>query len=149
MLAAFGYAPDPARPGWQVRRPTGNNRFLDVYGEMAVCAEEERRARLTLTPGDVHRNVVDTVHGGFLLAIVDHALFVGPGAIGIERAAAGVTIDVSTQFLKPVVPNRPIEVLIEVLQDTYRMVFMRGTIEQDNVAALAFSGTIKKASVGS
>jgi uncharacterized protein (TIGR00369 family) len=149
MADLFGYAADPARPGWLVRGASDDNRFLDVYGDMAVRVESDGRARLRLTPAMRHCNALGTVHGGFLLALVDHALFIGPGALGIEGAASGVTLDVSTQFLAPVLPDQPIDVLIEVLRDTYRMTFMRGTIEQNDVAALAFSGTIRKASPAS
>src|SRR3546814_11148430 len=67
--------------------------FLDVYGELRVRAETQRRARMTVAPDQRHLNIVGTLHGGFLMAIVDHALFAGPMALGIEDAAGGVTID--------------------------------------------------------
>lgn len=146
MLERLRYQPDPDSPGWLVRPQSDDDRFLDVYGPMRARAESPTLSRICLTPRPLHRNVVDTVHGGFLLAIVDHALFVGPAIQGRERVEGGATIDVSAQFLAPMVPDKPIDVLVETLRETYRMVFVRGTIEQDGVIAVAFSGTIKKAS---
>jgi len=146
---AFGYVPDPARPGWLVRPQSSDTRFLDVYGRMEARVDEEGRARISLMLGDIHRNVMGTTHGGFLLALVDHALFMGPGLLGIERAVGGVTIDVSSQFLAPATVNQPLDAVVEILRDTYKMVFLRGTLEQDGNAVLAFSGLIKKASAKS
>jgi acyl-coenzyme A thioesterase PaaI-like protein len=146
---AFGYVPDPARPGWLVRPQSSDNRFLDVYGRMEARVDGDGRARISLMLGDIHRNVMGTTHGGFLLALVDHALFMGPGLLGIERAVGGVTIDVSSQFLAPATVNQPLDAVVEVLRDTYKMVFLRGTLEQDGNAVLAFSGLIKKASAKS
>ncbi len=148
MADSLGYVPDPDHPGCLVRPASTLGRFLDIYGEMRVCAEGENRARLRLTPDTLHRNLKDAVHGGFLMAIVDHALFAGPLALGIEGAASGVTIDATTQFLAPVATGRPVDVIIEVLRETGRMVFARGLIEQDGTPAVSFSGTIKKGPQG-
>lgn len=149
MLERLGYNPDPQNPGWLLRPQTNDDCFLDVYGEMRVRAESETVSRMRLTPRSGHRNILDTIHGGFLLAVIDHALFVGPTVQGRERAEGGNTIDVTTQFLSPVLPDREVDIVIETLRETYRMIFVRGTIEQAGTIAVAFSGTIKKASKGS
>jgi len=104
---------------------------------------------MKLVPRADHCNIIETVHGGFLLSVVDHALFVGPTVQGRERVARGSTIEVGTQFLAPVIPGHPIDVFVETLRETYRMVFLRGTIEQRGAIAVAFSGTVRKASAKS
>src|SRR3546814_1093856 len=71
---------------WLVRPASSDGGFLDVYGELRVRAETQRRARMTVAPDQRHLNIVGTLHGGFLMAIVDHALFAGPMALGIERS---------------------------------------------------------------
>src|SRR3546814_3987829 len=86
---------------------------------------------MTVAPDQRHLNIVGTLHGGFLMAIVDHALFAGPMALGIEDAAGGVTIDASVQFLAPAKDGRTLEAVVDVLRETRRMIFMRGLIEQD------------------
>lgn len=145
----FGYHPDPDAPGWLIRPQTEDTRFLDIYGVIRARMESPTLSRIRLTPELKHRNLMDSVHGGFLLAVIDHALFIGPAIQGRERTANGSTIDVNTQFLAPVLPGEEIDVLIETLRETYRMVFLRGTIEQRGAIAVAFSGTIKKASAAS
>ena len=145
-MAAFGYRSDPDQPGWLVRPASSDGGFLDVYGELRVRAETQRRARMTVAPDQRHLNIVGTLHGGFLMAIVDHALFAAPMALGIENAAGGVTIDASVQFLAPAKDGRPLEAVVDVLRETRRMIFMRGLIEQDGEIAVSFTGVIKKAS---
>ena len=149
MLEHFGYSPDPQNPGWFVRPRTNEGLFLDVYGEIRARAENETMSHMQLIPRADHCNIIETVHGGFLLAVIDHALFVGPTVQGRERIARGSTIEVGTQFLAPVTPGNAIDVFVETLRETYRMVFLRGTIEQHGKIAVAFSGTIKKASAHS
>src|SRR3546814_2080014 len=90
---------------------------------------------MTVAPYQRHLNIVGTLHGGFLMAIVDHALFAGPMALGIEDAAGGVTIDASVQFLAPAKDGRTLEAVVDVLRETRRMIFMRGLIEQDGEIA--------------
>jgi acyl-coenzyme A thioesterase PaaI-like protein len=143
----FGFAPDPENPGWHLRRAVPTGRFIDLFGEMRVRVEAPDRARLRVVAEERHRNIGDSAHGGFLLALVDQAYFVGPAALGIKGARGGVTVDSATQFLAPVAIGKPIEVVVEVLRETGRMLFLRGLIEQDGVKALAFSGTIRKASI--
>jgi acyl-coenzyme A thioesterase PaaI-like protein len=149
VLERLDYHPDPDNPGWLVRPQSSQDRFLDVYGEMRARVESPTLTRLRLTPRALHLNINDTVHGGFLLAVIDHGLFVGPAMQGRERIEGGSTIDVSTQFLAPVLSGKPIDLLIETLRETYRMAFVRGTVEQDGVAAVAFSGIVRKAGASS
>ena len=149
MLERLGYSPDPQNPGWFVRPHTASENFLDVYGEIRARAESETLSRMQIVPQDRHRNIIGTIHGGFLLAVIDHSLFVGPTVQGRAQAEGGSTIDVTAQFLAPVLPDKTIDILIETLRETHRMIFVRGTIEQGGTMSVAFSGTIKKASKGS
>ena len=117
--------------------------FVDLFGAMKVRAEGAGKARLCVDSHAGLGNISGNVHGGFLLALVDQALFVGPEMSGIA-ILGGVTIDVTSQFLAAVVIGPPIEVVTEVLRETGRMLFVRGQIEQDWQAKLAFSGTLRK-----
>jgi len=141
----LGYAPDPDRPGRLIRAETAENRFLDVYGRMEAWIDEQGHARIGLTLRDQHRNLFNFAHGGFLLSLVDHALFVGPAMLGVERVAGGVTMDVSAQFLAPGIVNAQIEAVVEVMRETHRTVFVRGTLEQSGKPVVAFSGLVRKA----
>ena len=142
----FGFSPDPENPGWHVWRASTSGRFIDIFGDIRVRPDGPAVARMRVTPGARHRNMFEKAHGGFLLALVDQSYFVCPTALGIVGAMGGVTIDSATQFLAPVAVDQPVEVIVEVLRETGRMIFMRGLIEQDGVRALAFSCTTRKAS---
>ena len=118
--------------------------FLDLFGEIRVRAEDAARARVRVVPQPRHRNVNGGVHGGFLLALVDQCLFLGPTAIGIAGAMGGLTVDVATQFIGPAEIGRPLDAAVEVMRETGRMIFLRGTIEQDGALVMTFSGLIRK-----
>ena len=145
--SAFGFVPDPEKPGWYVRRPREPFRFMDFYGDTWAWALDEKRACIRLTPDDRHLNATDRIHGGFTLGLIDQCLFIGPSAVGVERVFGGSTIDTATQFLAPLKAHRPIDTIVELMRETYRMVFVRGTVDQDGMIAATFRGTLKKASV--
>lgn len=145
----LGYAPDPDRPGRLIRTETAEDRFLDVYGRIEAWIDEHGHARIGLELRNLHRNLSGNAHGGFLLALVDHALFVGPALLGIEGAVGGVTMDVSAQFLAPAVVDARVEAAVEVLRETHRTLFVRGTLEQSGEPVVAFSGMVRKASARS
>ncbi|MET0269223.1 MAG: PaaI family thioesterase [Sphingomonas sp.] len=143
----LGFAPDPENPGWLVRPVVETGAFVDIFGEMRVLVEAPDKVRLRVYPGPQQRNLVGSIHGGFLLALVDQALFAAPTRLKIAGARDGVTIDCSTQFLSAGRIGEPLDAVVEILRETGRMVFMRGLLEQGGTRVLAFSGTIRKATV--
>jgi acyl-coenzyme A thioesterase PaaI-like protein len=142
---SFRFVPDPDNPGWQLRAATNTGRFADIYGALSVRVEEGGTVRCRFTPQPAHLNILETVHGGFILAIIDQLLFVGPVVLGIADAERGITLDVTTQFFGPLVAGSPVDVVVEVLRETGRFVFVRGLFEQGGASAVAFTGKIQKA----
>ncbi len=139
------FPPAPDKPGWLIAGAEPTGRFADIFGPILLRIEEDGRIRCRFRPEPRHRNVLETIHGGFAMAVVDQVIFIGPHARGVPGALGGVTIDASMQFVAPIA-IAPFDAVVEILRETGRMVFMRGLIEQDGATALAFSGTIRKAS---
>ncbi len=146
MTDHFGFAPDPENPGWYRRPAWESGRFNDIFGPLLVRADSATVARIRFEAGPQHRNLTENAHGGFLLGLIDHAYFVGPAVLGVRDGIGGVTIDSATQFFAPVAVGRPADVIVELLRETGRMLFVRGLIEQDGTACVSFSGTLRKAS---
>ena len=145
MDPRYRYTDDPENPGWMIGPEPDSGRFMDVIGHIRACAEGPAVARLRVQPQERHRNVVGTVHGGFLMALIDQALFIGPAILGVPGMRGGLTIDCSCQFLRPVAFEKTIDLVVELLRETGRMAFIRGIVEQDGESAAAFSGTVRKA----
>ena len=100
-------------------------------------------ARLRVMALTAHENAGGHVHGGFLASLADQSLFVGPAACGFG-IVGGVTVDLSCQFLSPGEIGTPLDAVVEVLRETKRMLFARGTIEQEGRIVLSFLGTLRK-----
>jgi acyl-coenzyme A thioesterase PaaI-like protein len=139
------FGPDPDHPGWLLVGPGPEEMYFNFLAPIRLRVEGEKVARLRYTPGTRHRNIMDKAHGGYLLGLVDQALSIGPHALGVEGALGGVTIEVTSQFLAPVGIDAPIDVVLEVLRVTGRLIFTRGLIEQAGITALSFSGTLRRA----
>jgi acyl-coenzyme A thioesterase PaaI-like protein len=114
------------------------------YGRMLARAEGPDTARVRIETGARAANVLDAVHGGFLLSFLDQALFVGP--VTLERIAFGgaVTLGVSTQFLAPGAIDRPLDCMVEIVRETGRLLFLRGEMEQDGTILLTYQATVRK-----
>ena len=141
----FGFAREAGEEGWFRREPTGDGGFVDSYGTIRVRQEDAKTSRVRFATGQHTANLVGGVHGGFLLAVVDQAIFVGPTVCGF-RALGGSTVDLSSQFLAPVGIGLDVDAVVEVLRETGRMLFLRGLVEQNGDAKLAFSATLRKPS---
>ncbi len=141
----FAFTPDPAAPGWYECPTPDTGRFIDIYGPLRIHRDGPATARIRFTPAPHHRNLIGTVHGGFLMAVVDQVLFLGPAALGVKQVRGAVTVDASVQFFASVRTEAPFDAVVELLRETRRTVFVRGLIEQEGAPAVNFTGTVRKA----
>jgi uncharacterized protein (TIGR00369 family) len=140
------HEPDPANPGWMTWDPADTSRFNAVLGKMIVRRDEDI-ARVRIFPTHKHTNLLDSVHGGVTLTLADIALFVGARLLGSDGASDGVTLDLSMQFIGAGKVDQPLDVEVELLRETGRLVFLRGLIRQAHGKISAFSGTLRKVSI--
>ncbi|NJC34457.1 acyl-coenzyme A thioesterase PaaI-like protein [Sphingomonas jejuensis] len=143
--ALLDFRDDPAGGGWSVAEARDADRFVAIFGVIRMRREGDGLARVRFETGPRVRNISDGVHGGYTLAVVDQALFLGLRAMGISDGMGGATIDASCQFFAALSSDKPVDAVVELLRETRRLIFLRGVIEQDGVRGAAFSGTVRKA----
>jgi acyl-coenzyme A thioesterase PaaI-like protein len=122
----------------------GGDGYNVGYGRMLARAEGKSIARVRIATGPARANVLGSVHGGFLLAFLDQALFVGQGAIGGVTPGNAVTLNIATQFVSPGRIGAPLDCVVEMVRETGRLVFLRGTLEQGDNLVMTYQATMRK-----
>ena len=146
----FIYEPDPENPGWHRWELSDDTRFnAQTMGRMLVRAESDRTCRVRMYPERKHSNLLDMVHGAVTLALVDIALFAAMRTLLNGNAGGSVTLELSSQFIGAGALGTPLDAVVEVMRETKRLVFMRGTVVQgdgDAHLVASFSGIVRKPS---
>ena len=143
----FTCEPDPARPGWLRWDVTDHTRYNHVFiGPLHLRREGGTTCRVRMDITARHTNAGGTVHGGTTLGFADVSMF---GALyvltGVDPIGS-TTVDLSMQFAGAGSARKPLDAVVELLRETRRLVFMRGTILQGERLVAAFSGTARKPS---
>ncbi|WP_369800697.1 PaaI family thioesterase [Novosphingobium sp. AAP83] len=129
-----------------MKDPTRFN--AQTMGKMVTRVEDRadggKACRLRMFPERRHSNLLDSVHGGVTLALIDIALFAAMRTLLDGDAAGSVTLDLSNQFIGAGRVSEPLDAVVEVLRETGRLVFLRGLVVQGDDTIAAFSGTIRK-----
>jgi acyl-coenzyme A thioesterase PaaI-like protein len=64
--------------------------------------------------------------------------------VGSGNAGPSVTVELSTQFVDGGDPERPLDAIAEITRETGSLVFIRGTVEQEEDVIAGFSGIVRK-----
>lgn len=139
----FTYAPAPDHPGWMTWQLADTTRFNSLFGPLLLKVEDGV-ARVRMTPALIHANLSGRMHGGALLGFIDIALFAASRGFGLIQAGTSVTVDLSTQFMDGARIGEPVEVQVELLRQTRRLLFLRGLVVQDADNIASFGATIRK-----
>ena len=146
----FIYEPDPENPGWHRWELADDSRFnAQTMGRMLVRAEAAGTCRVRMFPERRHSNLLDMVHGAVTLALIDISLFAAMRTVLSGNAGGSVTLELSSQFVGAGSLDRPLDAVVEVMRETRRLVFMRGTVVQgdgDSHLVASFSGIVRKPS---
>jgi uncharacterized protein (TIGR00369 family) len=146
----FLYQPDPDHPGWHSWNLADDTRFnAQTMGHMLVRREGDKLCRVRMFPERRHTNLLDIVHGAVTLALIDVSLFAAMRTLLSGDAAGSVTLELSSQFIGAGRPNTPLDAVVEVMRETRRLAFLRGTVVQgaaDDVLVASFSGIVRKPS---
>jgi uncharacterized protein (TIGR00369 family) len=140
--------PDPDNPGWLTWTLSDASRFNgQILGKMIVRHEADGKARTRMFPEHRHTNLMNNLHGGLTLSLIDVALFSSSRMFGLIEAGTAVTLDLSVQFIGAGRAGVPIDAVTELLKETRRLLFLRGIVEQEGEMIAAYSGTIRKPTV--
>ncbi len=91
---------------------------------------------------DRHMNGAGFLHGGCLMTFADFALFsIATDALGED---AGVTMNLSGDFLGAAGPGALLEARGEVTRGGGKTIFVRGLVTADSEPALSFTGIIRR-----
>lgn len=134
----------PGEPGWFSWELRDNERFNgQVMGPLKARAEGDA-CRLRMRPVYMHSNLLDNVHGGATLSLIDIALFVTMHMLGEGDAGPAVTLELSTQFIGGGKINEDMDAVTQIMRETRNLVFLRGEVVQGDHIVAAYSGIIRK-----
>lgn len=140
----FDHRPDPENPGWRhwnLKDPTLFNSA--VMGKLITRVEGDK-SRMRMFPERKHENLQGIIHGAVTLALIDISMFTTMHTLGSGNAGPSVTLELSTQFTGGGDPSRPLDAVTEIMRETGKLVFVRGTVEQEEQIVASFSGIVRK-----
>ncbi len=142
----FEHGPDPDNPGWRHWNLKDDTLFNSaVMGKLITRIDEDgRHSRLRMFPERRHQNLQGIIHGAVTLSLIDISLFTTMHTLGSGNAGPSVTLELSTQFTGAGQPARPLDAVTEIVRETGSLVFVRGTVEQEEHIVASFSGIVKK-----
>lgn len=127
--------------GWTRWRQTDEGRFSDLIGTIYFRRREDGSTEVRAETGRQHSNMQDRLHGGYVMAFIDQALFAIAAPYLVTQRA--VTLTCNTEFLGAGAPGADIRASGEVTRETGKLLFLRGMVEQDGPIA-SFSGVLRK-----
>ena len=143
----FTCRPDPDHPGWLRWEVTDRSRYNAVFiGPLLLRRESGTTCRVRMGIEARHTNAGDVIHGGTTLGFADVSMFGALYVLTGTDPIGSVTVDLSMQFVGAGSARKPLDAVVELLRETKRLAFMRGTMVQGERLVAAFSGTARKPS---
>lgn len=131
--------------GWRRWANKADGRFPDTaLGSLYWRDGEDGQIIVAIDTARRHTNPGDVLHGGFLMAFADMALY----AIAWRsfETARGATVSCNFEFLGPGKPGEPVLAEGEVMRETGKMVFVRAILKQEAGPILSVTGVLRKIS---
>ncbi|MFQ3595197.1 MAG: PaaI family thioesterase [Sphingomonadaceae bacterium] len=129
--------------GWKCWHARPEGRFVDGLGDV-YYRETEDGVVSAIETARRHANGLGFLHGGFLMAFVDVAMFATIRHM-LELQAA-VTLQASTDFLGPGAIGKVLEGRGRIVKETGKLVWVAGTLTQDEGETLVaqWHGLLRK-----
>ena len=138
----FEHGPDPENPGWRHWNLKDETLFNGAVMGKLITRVEGDKSRLRMFPERKHENLQGIIHGAVTLGLIDISLFTTMHTIGSGNAGPSVTLELSTQFTGGGDPGKPLDAVTEIMRETGKLVFVRGTVEQDDNIVASYSGIV-------
>jgi acyl-coenzyme A thioesterase PaaI-like protein len=133
--------------GWKAWHARPEGRFVDGLGDVYYRDEPFAGGPGILTAIETarrHANGLGFLHGGFLMAFVDVTMFAT--IRHMLNTQAGVTLQCSTDFIGAGAIGKPLEGRGHIVKETGKMIWVAGTLTQDDGAHLVcqWHGLLRK-----
>jgi acyl-coenzyme A thioesterase PaaI-like protein len=130
--------------GWRRWHARPDGRFVDGLGDVFYRSSDAGGSITAIETGRQHSNGLGSLHGGFLMAFVDIALFATIRHL-LETQAA-ITVQASTDFLGTGHVGEVLEAHGRIVKETGRLVWVAGTLSQrgDSHLVAQWHGLLRK-----
>jgi uncharacterized protein (TIGR00369 family) len=115
--------------GWKAWHARPEGRFVDGLGDV-FYRDADGGILAAIETGRRHANGLGFLHGGFLMAFVDVTMFAT--IRHLLATQAGVTLQCSTDFMGPGAIGKVLEGQGHIVRETGKLVWVAGTLTQDN-----------------
>ena len=133
--------PDGAFKGWSRWAPAPAPSFHDAIGPFQWQRRSPHSARCLVETGPRHGNGLGILHGGFISACIDMALF---AAAEPALDTPAVTSQLAVDFLGAGTVGAPLELEAELLSESPRRLFVRVLVRQGSALVASASGTLTR-----
>ncbi|MEN7536373.1 PaaI family thioesterase [Aurantiacibacter flavus] len=135
----------PDHPGW-IDASFGEAEHYNraVVGTLLIRREGPQVARLRMMPEEWHKNQYGVIHGGMILGLIDIAGFAAATELSDGAFPGGVTIELNNHFVGSAEAGRPLDAVAQIVRETGKMLFVRGTVEQDGAIIGSWSSILRK-----
>ncbi len=140
----FDHSPCPDNPGWHRWDLKDETIFNGAVMGKLITRKEGDFCRLRMFPERRHLNLQEVIHGAVTQSLIDISLFTAMHTLGSGNAGPSVTLEISTQFVGAGKGDRPLDAVTEIMRETGKLAFIRGTVVQEDETVAAFSGIVRK-----
>jgi acyl-coenzyme A thioesterase PaaI-like protein len=138
------FFPECSESDWQIMPMVAGRSFDAKMGPFEFRKTAEGKAKARFKTDDDCRNIQYGLHGGYLAACAEQAFYLPLYTDRCVALGRVVTIDFNMQFLQGGDIGKDLIADIELMKETGRMGFTRGTLSQDGQALCSFSATLRK-----
>lgn len=129
---------------WQTMPMVAGRSFDAKMGAFEFRKVSTSNAQARFITNEDCRNIQHGLHGGFLAACAEQAFYLPLYTDRCVALGRVVTIDFNMQFLQGGEIGKDIIADIELLKETGRMGFIRGTLSQGGHCLCSFNATLRK-----